>query len=135
MTHKRFLRCSIWTLLFLTTLAFFSSCSKTPEETLKNIAQNAQKICPQIIDEYTSLTSVEYIPDRKLQYTYLAKTGLSDSEKEILATGMKKVLLDVLKKQPELEFYQTHDVSFEHIFNDKNNETVVHVKIEPTDYK
>lgn len=135
MTHTRLLTCSIWMLVVVATLTLFTNCSKTPEETLKNIALNAQKTCPQVIDEYTSMTSVEYTPGRKLKYTYLVKAELSDAEKQVLDEGMKNVLLAVLKKQPELEFYQANDVSFEHIFMDKNKQTVVLVNIVPNDYK
>lgn len=125
----------IYTLLLLGTFSLFSSCSKTPEEVLKNIAEGAQKTCPQVMDEYTSMISVEAIPDRKLKYTYLVTAELSENEKIMATVEMKKVLLDKLKKQSELEFYQANDVGFEHIFKDKDDQLVILVEIEPIDYK
>lgn len=133
--NSRLVKYSVYTMMLIATVVFCTSCNKAPEETLKEIAQSAQKSCPHIMDEYTTMISVEALPNRSLKYTYLAKAELSEDEKKMAVVGMKNVLLDQLKKQPEIDFYQTHDVRFEHVFLDKAGQIVVLVNIEPTDYK
>lgn len=122
-------------LVFILSAIYLTSCGTTPEAKLKAIAENAQKTCPQVLDEHTSMISVEFVSPRTLKYTYLTKTNFSEEEKIMMEAGMKNVLLDVLKKQPELAFYQENEVSFEHRFQDKDKQVVVLVNISPSDYQ
>lgn len=122
-------------LMLVLSATFLISCGTTPESKLKAIAENAQKTCPQVLDEHTSMISVEFVSPRTLKYTYLTKTNFSEEEKIMMEAGMKNVLLDVLKKQPELSFYQEDGVSFEHRFQDKDKQAIVLVNISPADYQ
>lgn len=135
MKSHKLINYKLLVLILVLSATFLISCGTTPESKLKAIAENAQKTCPQVLDEHTSMTSVEFVSPRTLKYTYLTKTEFSEEEKIMMEAGMKNVLLDVLKKQPELSFYQENEVSFEHRFQDKDKQAIVLVNISPSDYR
>lgn len=122
-------------LFFPLILFLLYACAATPEETLKRIAEETQKTCPLIIDEYTVMKKAEVLPDRTLKFTYDVKGTFNESMKKEMSNAMKPVLIEKLKQRSELEFYLVNNVRFEHLFLDTQSNTVMHIKIEPFDYK
>ncbi len=133
MSHK-LAKLNICLLLLITSLVFFSSCSKTPEEKLKGIAQAEQKKCPQVIDEHTSMIKAEFVEPRTLKYTYLVKTELTDEQLKMIGEQLKPVTITTLKKVPEFTFYKENNIRFEYVYIGQNQQVITQVNIESTDF-
>lgn len=121
-------------LYLILAILLFHACAASPEERLKNIAEETLKACPLMIDEYTVMQKAEALPGRTLKFTYGLKGTFGESIKQEMNNAMKPVLIEKLKHQPEQEFYQENDVRFEHLFLDDQGRTVMHIIIEPADY-
>lgn len=122
-------------LFFLLLPLFFFACSETAEETLKRVAKETNKKCPQVVDQYTTMLSCEALPGRTMKFTYRAAKEVDMVPGEAEVNEMKKILIETLKQRKEVGFYSTNDVRFEHLFLNAQNQPIMHIEIEAQDYK
>lgn len=120
----------------LLSVSILPFCSGNPEKTLEKIAADTSMSLPQIIDEYTTLTSCESMPGRTLKLTYLVKNvSYNPTQQRDMEKAMKEVLMKKLKERKEIEFYLVNNVRFEHVFLDAVNREIMNINIEALDYK
>lgn len=121
--------------VFLTLSIVLSGCSSTTEETLKRIAEDTSKRCPQVVDEYTTMTNCEVLPNRTLKFTYVIQGVYDNANKAGMTDAMKQILIRKLQERKEFEFYSINNVRFEHLYLDGQGNTVMDVDVEALDYK
>ena len=120
----------------LLALCFHTSCSGDPQGTLERIADETKMSLPQIIDEYTTMVDCESMPEKTLKLTYATKNVQYNSAQRVnMEKAMKGILIQRLKERKELEFYLVNNVRFEHVFLGADRKEIMHVNIEPLDYK
>lgn len=134
--RKQYYTLCFLVILPLFALCFQTSCSGNPQSTLEKIADETKMSLPQIIDEYTTMIDCESMPEKTLKLTYATKNvQYNPTQRVAMEEAMKEILIQRLKGRKELEFYLVNNVRFEHVFLNADRKEIMHVDIEPLDYK
>ncbi|MFH1005832.1 MAG: zinc ribbon domain-containing protein [Bacteroidota bacterium] len=111
---------------------FFPSFDKQ----LVKIADELNKTCPVMIDQYTRWDNIMPLPNNSFQYNY---TIIGNSKSEINLDTAKKYIkpniINNVKKNPDLKFFRDHKTTLIYNYRDKNGEFVLNFSVTPDMYE
>jgi hypothetical protein len=101
------------------------------------IAKNANKELqtPGMLDDETRIDEIKAMPGKKLVYYYtLVNYAIDDLNIDFFEESMKEDLFNNLKN-PELKPLKDNEVTFVHIYRDKDGEVISTLEFTYEDYK
>jgi hypothetical protein len=103
---------------------------------LNNKAHDLNKSLPKIIDEFTTLDKVVYIPSRQLQFNYtLNNLSVDDSTFKTMMDSMKTEIIRTIKQDAGIKLLLDSSVTFSYSYNDSLGHSINKLTIVPNDYK
>lgn len=123
-------------LTFIYTLAILTGCKETVPERCAREAEEANKLCPKIMNENTLLDSVKYVKDsNSFIYFYTLKDNETDELSKIIKNKeSKNKLLQELANDADMRFYLKQEITFEYIYFSKKGYRLGNIIIAPDDY-
>ena len=97
---------------------------------LKTIASEINKMYPIMVDDQTRLDSVLALPGKTLQYNYTfveMETATVDSAD--LKVYMEPIILEHVKKDPQMKRFRDNKVTLNYLYGDKNGEYIALIRI------
>lgn len=126
--------------LFCVPLAL-ASCKQehTVDKELKEVADNMNKMAPQLLSDGVRLDSVSAQPGKTLRYNYTLtddiKENVTPEEIESFKKESKEGALKVIKTSAEIKEFRDREVTMEYVYYDKNGKKTSDFKITPAEYK
>lgn len=103
---------------------------------IKQIAEQINKKCPQMIDSETRLDGISVKEPSTIVYKYtLVNLLVENLDTAKFYTAMWPGLLSTIKVSPEMKSLREANTEFHYDYKDKNNKGVYLFKILPKDYK
>lgn len=131
---------NLYFLIFICFLTFSFSCTQKSYETeIRDIANNANRNLPTMVDSETRLESVSPESGKIYQYNYTLinvekgnfnATNFSERQKSKILSGINK-----LKNRSGFKFFVENNVTFSYSYNDKNGKNLLKILISPSEYK
>lgn len=102
---------------------------------LSAVADEMNKTCPMIIDQYTTLKNVTALPENTLQFNY---TLVQVTKADVVLDTVKKyafpIVLAEVRTNPDLKSFRDRKVILNYYYSDKNGEFVTEYKVTPEMY-
>lgn len=106
------------------------------EQQLLVSVQQTNENCPIMLDNDTKLEGVMFHEGPELEYRYTMVNILAqDYDGETVQPVVEKSIIENIKKDETLAFAKANGVTFTYIFNDKNGDFLLKVKVTPDKYK
>ncbi len=106
------------------------------QEQLKNMANELNKTCPIMVDQYTRLDNALVLSKNVFQYNY---TIVSNEKSEINLDTAKKYIepsiINNAKTNPEMKVFRDHKTTLIYSYKDKNGVFVWKLSITPDMYE
>ena len=103
---------------------------------LIGVANELNKNCPMIVDEYTTIKNVVALPNNTLQYNYIL-TGVTKDEVKI--DTLKKYvfpgILANMKTSPQMKSFRNNKVTLNYYYTDKDGVYVTRYIVKPDMYE
>lgn len=127
-------------MLILSLAAFVCliSCRESKEKVFERVAVQMTKKCPLVINEFTRLDSVIYLPNGNINQYYYTLLGNADDAQSIEANRgkMESVLINEISNSLDMREYKEYHTTMEYIYySDKNQSELLRLKITPEQYK
>jgi hypothetical protein len=127
---------SIFLVFSITILTVCGESDKSVDNTLSQIAAEANKDLPQMIDSQIRIDSITTLPGKKIQYNNTLIDAVSEEiDIENFKESAGRTLLAAVKNSPSLEPYRRKKVTFIYSYHDKSGKEVATFKYVPADYK
>lgn len=120
-------------------LSLFSSCSsRSNEKMFVDEAEEQNRLCPVMIDNYTRIDSIHYTATDNAFHYYYTLTG--DGDNSLIANQMRERLQEQIsvevKESVGLSIHRKSRVTMEYIyFSEKNNDELFRVVVTPDMYR
>ena len=115
-------------------LLFFKS--PVYDKVLVALANDANKICPMIVDEYTTLDSISVLPGNTIQYNYTLKDiEKLEIDQDILKKNIELNALEAVKKSPEMQMLRKLRTTIVHNYKDENGVFIFEIPLTSDLYK
>lgn len=121
-------------LLSISFLLAFSQCGNTVDEELKKTAEFANKRCPQAVDNFTRLDSVNAIPGETYRFNYTV-SHLTIADAESVKNVLKPELIKNIQIDPSMKFFRENNVTLEYYYRDEVKSDLFNIIITPSEYK
>jgi hypothetical protein len=109
---------------------------KSVDNTLSQIAAEANKDLPLMIDAQTRLDSITALPGRKIQYNNTLTVAINEEiDIENFRQLTDRTLAAAVKNNPSLESYRKKKVTFIYVYHDKSGKETAAFEYAPQDYK
>jgi len=103
---------------------------------LKNIANEINKTCPIVVDQYTRLDNVSVLPNKVLQYNYtLINISKDEVNMDTVDKYIKPTILNSVKTDPSMKYQREHEITLSYHYRDKNGNFVMKYDVTPSMYK
>ncbi|MCL1943962.1 MAG: hypothetical protein FWF54_10510 [Candidatus Azobacteroides sp.] len=141
MSTKKIIGTSIIALAAVLTTGMFSGCSKGKiiEAAIDKVVTESKIMCPRQVDEITRLDSITHPGKATIEYFYTLNMSKDDLDQEVLEAGektMEQTIINQIKTSSQLKpLLSLGNVTFHHIYFDKNGKTVFDINITPDMYK
>jgi hypothetical protein len=113
----------------------FMSKETSFKELLEKTAAELSKTCPQMIDKDMRLDNAVALPGKILQYNYTFVNLAADSvDAELLKYSLEPSMRDNVIRNPDLELFRKHEVTFIYNFKDKAGKFMMKVVVNPDKY-
>ncbi|MBF0197933.1 MAG: hypothetical protein HQL32_09490 [Planctomycetes bacterium] len=115
--------------------AYFSNRPINFEKELMKASAEINKNCPMVLDKHTQLNTTLGGPGKKLTYIYsLTNIDTSLLDKENFTQEMRPQLLNNVKTNPDMKFYQDNDIDLVYQYNEPSGNIFVQIKIDGSEY-
>lgn len=123
--------------VIVTYLIIKLSSPPSVETSMQNVADNINKTCPVMVDEFTQLDSVDLLKGSRtmLYYYTISDFELENKDINTVKQSLKEVLIDNINKAPEMKVMRENDVVFDYIYSNKERQKLIELTILPADYK
>jgi len=113
----------------------FTQCAGSIDSQLKKIADEANKECPKMLDQWTRLDSCAAYPGKNYIYfhTLVNEGMILDTVK--FKEQFKPVIISIVKTNPNMSFFRENDVTLHYQYNDEANKFRTTIVLTPDDYK
>lgn len=110
---------------------FFPSFDKQ----MKKAAEEVNKKCPVVLDEYSRLDSASTIGDKSFLYYYtLVDLEKSEVNLDTVNKYIRPYIINNVKTNPELKPFRNHQVTMDYNYYDKNGVFVTKISVTPDMY-
>lgn len=125
--------------IFVVPILAFLSCRPTPENKFERAAAEKTRKCPQVIDEYTRLDSVVYLPGANTNQYFYTLSGDAAANTTIFAANklqMEEILKNEVANSLELKEYKDFQTTLEYIYRSGiTGEELLRIRITPDMYR
>lgn len=109
---------------------------KIIDKVLVMTAQESNKSCPMMVDEYTRLDSVSAIPNKTLQYHYtLIGFDVSKLQEDAVKENLNNSILANVKSNADLQQLKDMGTTFMYVYKDEKGTAIHEYKVTPEMYK
>lgn len=109
---------------------------KIIDKVLVMTAQESNKSCPMMVDEYTRLDSVSAIPSKTLQYHYtLIGFDVSKLQEDAVKENLNNSILANVKSNADLQQLKNMGTTFMYVYKDEKGTAIHEYKVTPEMYK
>ncbi|MFV0418203.1 MAG: hypothetical protein ACK5KT_05690 [Dysgonomonas sp.] len=122
-------------IFLLSLIIIFTQCSGSTDTQLKKIAEEANKECPKMLDQWTRLDSCVTYPGKTYKYFHTMVNNASVSDVEQFKSTFKPVIVNTIKTHPAMKFFRENEVILQYQYSDESGETHVTIEVTPEDYK
>lgn len=111
-----------------------TNCSVNVDSQLKIIAENANKMCPKPLDEWTRLDSCSVPGEKRYRY-YHTLTGVAVEDTTLLKDALTTQIVSIIRVNPDMSFFKDNDVTMEYQYNDESIKYLFKIVVTPENYK
>jgi hypothetical protein len=109
--------------------------NNTIDKKLQTASQEANKMCPVIVDSITRLDSTIALPGKIFQYNYTVKIDTTKTPVNALKMNLEKSILTAVKTNPSTKEFRDNDVTMDYRYNDDKGDFLFKIEITPAKYK
>ncbi len=112
------------------------SDKKAINKKLTEMASNLNESAPVMLDDFTRFNNATVTSDNVFQYNYtVLNTQNPDSLiKEVESSLIKNIKLE-FNTNPQLLFFKENNISIDYVYNDENNQVILRIQIDSSNYK
>ena len=112
------------------------SDKKAINKKLTEMASNLNESAPVMLDDFTRFDNATVTGDNVFQYNYtVLNTQNPDSLiKEVENSLIKNIKLE-FNTNPQLLFFKENNISIDYVYNDENNQVILRIQIDSSNYK
>ncbi|MFC0878841.1 zinc-ribbon domain-containing protein [Saccharicrinis sp. FJH2] len=115
---------------------YFFFPTPTLDKVLAKTANEINKTCPVMVDQFTQLDNVAAMPNNCFQYNYtLIENTINEVNLDTAAKYVRPNIINNVKTNPDLKYFRDNDVTLIYNYRDKNGVFVVKYDITPETYK
>lgn len=126
---------NILSIFLVCSIALFIQCGGSVDGQLKKIAEESNKECPKVLDQWTRLDSCAAYPGKVYKYFHTVINNASVSDTEQFKTAFKPIIIATVKTNPAMKFFRENDVVLHYQYKDEAGNYNVTIEINPEDYK
>jgi hypothetical protein len=116
--------------------ALLQTDSASFDATLMQAADEINKVCPIMVDQYTRLDNTIALPGKIFQYNYTLVTLTSaDVQPDSLSSALRESIVNDVKTNPDMQAMRDNDVTVAYKYNDMNGIFLTKIVVKPEDYK
>lgn len=121
--------------LLLSCIAMFTQCSGSIDKQLEKIAEESNKECPKMLDEWTRLDSCAAYPGKVYKYFHTIVNNSSILDAGQFEKSFKPVIISTIRTNPAIKFFRDNEIILEYQYKDETDKSTVTIKIAPEEYK
>jgi cell division protein ZapA (FtsZ GTPase activity inhibitor) len=125
--------------LFLLVFCFtFSNCEteSSMRDELKQIAEEVNKKCPQMLDSETKFEGIDFKAPNGLIYKYtLINLSVQNVDTAQFKLALWPGILSTIKISPEMQKLRDNNTNIEYSYFDKTKKHIYTFKVSPKDYQ
>lgn len=126
---------NILSIFFVFSVVLFIQCGGSVDGQLKKIAEESNKECPKVLDQWTRLDSCAAYPGKVYKYFHTVINNALVSDTEQFKTAFKPIIIATVKTNPAMKFFRENDVVLHYQYRDEADNYNVTIEINPEDYK
>ena len=112
---------------------FFSKPSF--DKRLIELANEINKTCPMMVDNYTRLDNTTVLPDKVFQYNYTLTTTLKSEVDTSIFGKIKLNAISNARTNPDMKDIRDNDLTLSYYYKDKNGVFISKFNVTPNEYK
>ena len=110
--------------------------SPSMDKQLVEMANELNKNCPIMIDQYTRLDNANAFPNKTFQYNYtLVETEKADFNLDTVRKYVEPNIINNVKSNPDMKDLRDNNVTLNYSYRDKNGEFIWKLEITPDMYQ
>ncbi len=113
----------------------FTQCNKSVDARLKELAQEMNKTCPRMLDQWTRLDSCVVQPGLTMRYYHSIVGELIVTDTTLFKSKLEPQIISAMKTNPDVKFYRDNDITMEYQYNDTEGKYIFSMIITPDNYK
>jgi hypothetical protein len=112
-----------------------SSSPKTKDESLSELVENVNKMCPVMIDTETRLNKVTVSADKTVQFDFvLVNISATQMDVELLKSRIEPSLINEVKTNAQMKAFRDNQAILQYDFSDKKGTFLFSTVVKPEDY-
>lgn len=123
---------SLFLVLGLVTL---TQCAGGFDSQLKKIAEESNKECPKMLDQWTRLDSCAAYPDKNYKYFHTIVSGGAVLDKTKFEANFKPVIISIIRTNPGMKFLRENEVTLHYQYTDEAGGSQTVIVVTPEEYK
>ena len=112
---------------------FFSKPSF--DKRLIELANEINKTCPMMVDNFTRLDNTTVLPDKVFQYNYTLTTTLKSEVDTSIFGKIKLNAISNARTNPDMKDIRDNDLTLSYYYKDKNGVFISKFNVTPNEYK
>ena len=116
----------------------FVACQQPKPEVFENASKEANRQCPMIIDDVTTLDSTRYLKSENTFIYYYTLTGTADNPEtsDSINEKLKSTIPDLIKANKEMEIYRNNNVTIVYVYlSERTRQNQLRLTITPDMYR
>lgn len=106
------------------------------DKQLVQIANELNKNCPMMVDQFTRLDNSHVLPNKTLQYNYtLVEIEKSEFNLDTIRKYVEPNIISNVRTNPDMKYLRANNITFNYNYRDKNGEFVWKLEITPDMYE
>lgn len=106
------------------------------DKNMVEVANEINKNCPIMVDQYTQLDNAMTLPGNIFQYNYTLITITKDEvDLDTVKRYIEPGIINNVKTNPDLKLYRDHETTLNYYYKDRNGEFVHKISVTPDMYK
>lgn len=112
-----------------------SSSTKSNADSLSELVENVNKMCPVMIDTETRLNKVSKSADKTVQFDLvLVNISSTQMDVELLKSRIEPTLVNEAKTNAQMKAFRDNQATLQYDFSDKNGTFLFSTVVKPEDY-
>lgn len=105
------------------------------DKKLKAASEEANKMCPIVLDSITRMDNTIALPHETFQYNYTIKIDTNKTSISQLKMNLEKSILNSVKTNPSTKEFRDNNVTMDYSYNDDEGNFLFKIEITPDKYK